>query len=184
MNSCLLDPTCYYTKSTIHSTVLQYYSTSIPRIAIRNDREIAQFASAGVSILVRACSAPAAVALLFGARARRTYSYTCTVALVLRAHRMWVCPKFWTRCRRELTHSILLVVHPDFHQVCPVFDVPLGPKLRQINDTDRNTLASVCQIQLVRTVVLFIDLVVLDLPRTGSTATSRVSPCTHCTIHI
>ena len=22
------------------------------------------------------------------------------------------------------------MVHPDFHQVCPVFDVPLGPKLR------------------------------------------------------
>ena len=30
----------------------------------------------------------------------------------------------------ELLHSILIVVHPDFHQVCPVCDVPLGPKLR------------------------------------------------------
>ena len=57
-------------------------------------------------------------------------SGSSTVVLVLRAHRMWVCPKFWTRCRRELIHSIPVVVHPDFHHVGPVCDVPLGPKLR------------------------------------------------------
>jgi len=43
---------------------------------------------------------------------------------------MWGVPEVLDQVCREISHSILLVVRPDFHQVCPAYDVPLGPKLR------------------------------------------------------
>ena len=39
-------------------------------------------------------------------------------------------PEVLDQLCRDLIHSIIIVVHPDFHQVFPVCDVPLGPKLR------------------------------------------------------
>ena len=53
-----------------------------------------------------------------------------TVVLVIRAHRMWGVPEVLDQLCRGLINGIIIVVHPDFHQVCPVCDVPLGPKLR------------------------------------------------------
>ncbi len=46
-------------------------------------------------------------------------------------------PEVLDQLCRELLHSILIVVHPDFHQVCPVCDVPLGPKLRYVDHQHR-----------------------------------------------
>ena len=43
---------------------------------------------------------------------------------------MWGVPEVLDQLCRDLIHSIIIVVHPDFHQVFPVCDVPLGPKLR------------------------------------------------------
>jgi hypothetical protein len=45
---------------------------------------------------------------------------------------MWGVPEVLDQLCSDLIHSIIIVVHPDFHQVFPVHvcDVPLGPKLR------------------------------------------------------
>ena len=43
---------------------------------------------------------------------------------------MWGVPEVLDQVCMEIMNSIIAVVHPDFHQVCPGCDVPLGPKLR------------------------------------------------------